>query len=191
MVVAAIVICEALFWVLVLGGLATRYLLRMRVLSAALFLLVPVLDVLLLSVITVHLAKGATAEWSHGVGVLYLGFTVAYGHSVIAWADVRFAHRFAGGPAPTKAPRKGAARVRHEAVAWARGSVAAAIGAGVLWAMIWFVGDPERVQALSGFYAPLSIFMLVNTIIAGWGIAKGVLSLGDGTAAEETERVRT
>ncbi|WP_424326067.1 hypothetical protein [Gordonia sp. (in: high G+C Gram-positive bacteria)] len=31
---------------------------------------------------------------------LYLGVTVVFGPRLIRWADARFAHRFAGGPAP-------------------------------------------------------------------------------------------
>ncbi|EOR71473.1 hypothetical protein TM51_07376 [Thermobifida fusca TM51] len=104
MVVAAIVACEVLFWVLLLGGLSARYLLRLRWLSTVLLLLVPVLDVALLLIIAWHLRSGGHADASHGFGALYLGFTVAYGHSMIAWADARFAHRFMGGPPPPQRP---------------------------------------------------------------------------------------
>ncbi|MFC7745195.1 hypothetical protein ACFQXA_36380 [Nocardiopsis composta] len=110
MIVAFILACEVLFWVLVLGGLAVRYLLRMRRTSAVLLLLVPVLDVVLIAAIALHLAAGGTAEFGHGLGALYLGFTVAFGHSVIRWVDVRFAHRFADGPPPVRPPKKGRRR---------------------------------------------------------------------------------
>ncbi|MDA0567925.1 hypothetical protein LG943_26915 [Streptomonospora sp. S1-112] len=174
MVVGVILACEVLFWVLVLGGLSARYLLRMRRLSTVLLLLVPVLDVVLLAVIAGHLATGGTADASHGLGALYLGFTVAYGHSMITWADARFAHRFAGGPPPVKPPKHGPARVRSEAVAWLRALLAAALGAGALGALIWAVGDLERTRALLQFFQPLATFLVIHTIISVWDITSAL-----------------
>ncbi|GAA2013121.1 hypothetical protein GCM10009799_46840 [Nocardiopsis rhodophaea] len=176
MIAAVILAVEALFWVLVLGGLCARYLLRMRRLSTVMLLLVPLLDAVLLTVIAVHLSQGASADVTHGLGALYLGFTVAYGHSVITWADVRFAHRFAGGPPPPPRPTARAARLRHEGAAWLRGLLACLIGAGALAGLTLFVGDPERTAVLDGFYAPLGIFMFWNTVIAVWGAAEALLS---------------
>ncbi|MFB9803008.1 hypothetical protein ACFFN5_21045, partial [Streptomonospora salina] len=98
MIVGLILACEALFWIFAAGGLAARYVLRRSRLSSALLVSVPLVDLVLLAVIAVHLALGGTADSSHGLGALYLGFTVAYGSSVVGWLDVRFAHRFAGGP---------------------------------------------------------------------------------------------
>ncbi|RCV50245.1 hypothetical protein [Marinitenerispora sediminis] len=169
MVVTFILAAEVLFWVLLLGGLAARYLLRMRRVSTVALLLVPVLDVALLAVIVLHLRAGGTADFSHGLGALYLGFTVGYGHSIIRWADVRFAHRFAGGPPPEKGPERGPARLRAEWTAWLRGLVACLIGAAVLTGLILLVGDPARTTALNSCYPPLAIFMFWNTVIAVWG----------------------
>ncbi|MFC4564256.1 hypothetical protein ACFO4E_20535 [Nocardiopsis mangrovi] len=170
MVVAVILACEVMFWVLVVGGLAARYLLRAQRLSTALLLAVPVLDVVLLTVIAVHLQSGGTADFSHGLGALYLGFTVAYGHPMIRWADVRFAHRFAGGPAPVKPPKQGPAAVRREAAGWVRCTVACAIGAAALAALVLWVGDPSRTAALRGSFTPLAVVMFWNTVLAVWGI---------------------
>ncbi|ASU83762.1 hypothetical protein CDO52_14090 [Nocardiopsis gilva YIM 90087] len=183
MIAAVIQTVEALFWVLVLGGLTARYLLRMRRLSTVMLLLVPLLDVVLLTVIAVHLSQGASADVTHGLGALYLGFTVAYGHSVITWADVRFAHRFAGGPSPPPRPTARAARLRHENVAWLRGLLACLIGAGALAGLTLFVGDPERTAVLDGFYTPLGIFMFWNTVIAVWGVVSALFSAEDGSPA--------
>ncbi|GAA3741635.1 hypothetical protein HDA32_003411 [Spinactinospora alkalitolerans] len=188
MIVALILACEAMFWVLVLGGLAARYLLRMRRTSTVLLLLVPVLDVVLLTVIAVHLRGGGTADSSHGIGALYLGFTVAYGHSVIRWADARFAHRFAGGPPPPRPPKRGAARLRREWAAWLRGLAACLVGAGALLGLTLFTGDPERTAALDGFYTPLAIFMFWNTVVSLWGTVEALAAKP--TAEEEPARVR-
>ncbi|WP_017555498.1 hypothetical protein [Nocardiopsis baichengensis] len=188
MIVGFILACEALFWVLLFGGLAVRYLLRLRTLSTVLLLLVPVLDVVLLAAIALHLASGAQADTGHGLGALYLGFTVAWGHPVIRWADARFAHRFAGGPPPPKPPKAGAAAVRREAAAWLRTTAGCALGAGVLLGLVLFTGDPERTAALNGFFATLGIVMFWNTVIGAWGIAAALASPaarnGTGAAAE-------
>jgi hypothetical protein len=178
MVVAAIVACEVLFWVLLLGGLSARYLLRLRWLSTVLLLLVPVLDVALLLIIAWHLRSGGHADAS-------LGFTVAYGHSMIAWADARFAHRFMGGPPPPQRPRRGWAALRYETVGWVRGLVAAGVGAAVLAGLIWYVGDPARTAELQGFFPPLAGFTVINTVVFVWGCVEAVLP-SRGTADTES-----
>jgi hypothetical protein len=192
MVVAVILACEVLFWVLVLGGLAARYLLRRTRLSTVLLLLVPVLDVVLLAVIALHLTSGGTADASHGIGALYLGFTVAYGHPLIVWADARFAHRFAGGPRPEKRrPAGGRARVRYELGGWLRCTAACAIGAGALGVLMLAVGDPERTAALNGFFTPLAIVMFWNTVLTVWGLLEvpSSRSAEDAKGAERPERL--
>ncbi|MDT0303900.1 hypothetical protein [Streptomonospora wellingtoniae] len=172
MVTGAILAVEALFWVFVAGGLAARYLARAERLSTVLLLLVPVLDAVLLAVIAVHLSLGGTADRSHGFGALYLGFTVAYGHSLIRWADVRFAHRFAGGLPPQRPPKAGAAAMRREAAAWLRCAAACAIGAGVLAALILFVGDAERTAALRDSFGVVRVVLTGHTLISVWIIAE-------------------
>lgn len=105
---------EVGFWVFLVAGLAARYLLRMSRLSSVLLLCVPLLDVVLIVASLADVASGSPPATIHGLAAVYLGFTVAFGHSLIRWVDVRFAHRFAGGPAPVRPPRGGAARMVHE-----------------------------------------------------------------------------
>lgn len=62
----------------------------------------PVVDVVLLTAVIVTLQAGGTATFFHGLAALYLGLSIAYGHKMVKWADVRFAHRFANGAAPVK-----------------------------------------------------------------------------------------
>ncbi|WP_433557045.1 hypothetical protein ACQPWY_34840 [Pseudonocardia xinjiangensis] len=111
---------EVGFWVLLAAGLAARYLLRARRLSTVLLLLVPVLDVVLVSAALVDVAGGSPPDSTHGLAAVYLGGTVAFGHSLIRWADARFAHRFAGGPPPPRPPRYGAAKVAYEWREWGK-----------------------------------------------------------------------
>jgi len=108
--------------------------LRAPRLSAGLLLAVPVVDVVLVMASLLDVAQGSRPGTTHGLAAVYLGFTVAFGHSTIQWVDARFAHRFAGGPTPARPPRYAAARVAHEWREWRRAAVAGVITVGVLLA---------------------------------------------------------
>ena len=122
--IALIVACEVGFWLLLGAGLAARYLLRARALSTALLLAVPLVDVVLLAATVIDLRRGGAAGLSHGLAAVYLGVSVAYGHQLVRWADQRFAHRFAGGPAPVRPPRTGRAHAARERRRWLRHALA-------------------------------------------------------------------
>ena len=79
MIAAAIGACEIAFWLLVLGGLAARYVLVRPRLGAILLMCVPLVDGLLLAVTAVHIADGARADWTHGLAAVYLGFSIIVG----------------------------------------------------------------------------------------------------------------
>jgi hypothetical protein len=141
--------CEVGFWVLLGAGLAARYLLRARRLSTVLLVLVPVLDVVLVTASLVDVAGGSPPSFTHGLAAVYLGFTVAFGHSMIRWADARFARwfdpprrlrelrrlpspGFAGGPPPRKPPQYGAAKVAYEWREWGKMALAWGIAVAVM-----------------------------------------------------------
>ncbi len=107
---------------------------------------VPLIDLVLLIATAAHLRSGATAGVEHGLAAIYIGFSVAYGHRLIGWADVRFAHRFAGGPAPRKL--YGAAYARQRWGDVGRTSIAALIASALTAALIWWIGNPARTDAL-------------------------------------------
>ncbi|XVQ07840.1 hypothetical protein ACQP1W_35415 [Spirillospora sp. CA-255316] len=161
MLLALIAACEIGFWLLLLAGLAVRYLLRRRRLGAALLMCVPVLDVILLTATVVDLRGGATADFTHGLSAAYLGYSVAFGHSMIRWADERFAHRFAGGPPPKGKPRYGRARVRYEWREFGKATLATAIACGVLLSMIVMVDEPSRTEALLGWTMRLAMVLAI------------------------------
>ncbi|MFD5782365.1 hypothetical protein ACFVWX_12730 [Streptomyces sp. NPDC058220] len=149
MIVTLIVVCEAGFWVLLAGGLALRYPAGMPRAGAAVLLLEPLLEVVLLVATAIDLKNGAEPDWKHGLAALYLGYTVAYGHYTISWIDGHAAHRFAGGPPPVKPPRYGLARAKHEGTLWLRTVLAAAVAAGLLQIAIWYVDDASRTGPLT------------------------------------------
>lgn len=124
--------CEVFFWVFLGSGLVARYVLRARRAGTVLLVSVPILDVVLVSASLVDVAGGSPPALTHGLAAVYLGFTVAFGHSVIRWADARFAHRFAGGPPPPRPPRYGAPKVLHEWREWGKLALAWGIALAVM-----------------------------------------------------------
>ncbi len=73
---------------------------------------VPLIDLILLFATILHLRSGVTADETDGLAAAYIGVSVAFGPSMIRWADARFAHRFAGGPPVQRPPKRGGARAR-------------------------------------------------------------------------------
>lgn len=176
-IVIAILACEIGFWVVLFGGLATRYLLRMRTLSTVLLLCVPLLDIALLSFIAWDLAvAGATADFTHGLGAVYLGFTIAFGHRIIARVDARFAHRFADGPPPVKIPKHGRVRVIHEWQDWSRMVVCALVSTAVLGGITWIVGDPARTAELVSWI--WRVWLVTGIWLIGWPVWVSVSEAG-------------
>ena len=164
MILTAIVAAEVAFWVAILGGLAARYLLRRPRLGAALLILAPVIDAVLLALVAIDLLGGATASWPHGLAAIYIGLSVAYGKRMVTWADVRFQHRFAAGPAPERLTG-----VRYTAKSWRDvllTGVAVIIAAVILGAIILVVDDAERTAALSRYFPILGIILAIDIVWA-------------------------
>lgn len=167
MIVVLIVICEVAFWVLLAAGLALRYLAKKPRLGAAVLLCEPLLEIVLLVVTAVDLRNGAEPDWKHGLAAVYIGFTVGLGHSAIRWADVRIAHRFAGGPPPVKPPKYGMARAAHEWRTAARWIVAAVTATALLQAAVWYVGDGGDVGSLRMWQQKMLWVIGINLLVAG------------------------
>ncbi|RUS47275.1 hypothetical protein [Cohnella sp. AR92] len=165
-IIAFIIGCEIAFWVFVLGGLACRYLLRKRRTGAALLLLTPVIDLVLLIATVFHLRDGAEAGFAHGLAAIYIGVSIAFGRSMVRWADERFAYRFAGGPPPRKKPKHGPEHARAERQAWLKHLLAWGIGCLLLYGMIALVGDDSRTKELPQVAQLWSIILLVDFLIS-------------------------
>jgi len=166
-IVVGIVACEIGFWVLLAAGLVTRYLLRWRAVSTVLLLCVPLLDLVLLALIAWEmLAHGVTADFTHGLGAVYLGFTVAFGHQIISRVDAWFAYRFAQGSKPQKPPRNGIAQVKYEWRQWFRMLLCAVVSSGVLGILALLVGDPSRTGELASWIA--RVWLVTAVWLVGW-----------------------
>lgn len=173
MIGAAILGAEVLFWAVLLVALACRYLWRRGRVSTVLLVCLPVIDLCLLALVAVDLYRGTPARQSHALAASYIGFTVAFGHPMTRWADQRFAHRFAGGPAPTR-PRKGtSAYVRHLWVEWLRVLLAVAISEVVLLGLATVVlRQPVPSDLDTAANNPLWAQMILLVIVAvGWFLA--------------------
>jgi hypothetical protein len=161
MLLAVIAACEIGFWVVLGAALACRYWLRLRLLGAILLVCVPLIDLVLFVATVIDLRRGATANFTHGLAAAYIGFSVAFGHSMTRWADQRFAHRFAGGPPPWKPPKGGWPRARYEWREWFKGLLGWAVACGLLGGGVLMVDDWDRSQELVGWIGRLSLAMVI------------------------------
>jgi hypothetical protein len=164
MILSVIIACEIGFWIAIGSGLIARYLLKLPRLGVVLLALAPVIDLVLLIATAAHLRTGVDASWEHGLAALYIGFSIAYGHRLIRWADIRFAHRFAGGPAPVKPTGPDYTKACWRDVG--RTTLAAAISAVVLLALIWWVGDANRTASLQSWFGTLGIVLAIELLWA-------------------------
>lgn len=188
MVAVAIVACEVAFWVLLLAGVTTRYGLGWRRGSAVLLACVPLVDVVLLTVTVADLRWGArTADWTHGLSAVYLGFSVVFGPPLVAGVDRWFARRRqphpatpatsatpasataatagANDPAAASTPETSDVRLARHWREWRRCLTACLLAAATLGLIILAGGDPDRTRALwsgGGWFSQLGL------LCAGW-----------------------
>jgi len=154
-IAAVIAAGEIGFWILLIAGLVARYPLRSPRVGAWLLICVPLIDVVVLVATYLDLRAGEEADDMHGLAAVYLGFSVAFGHSMVRWADERFAHRFAGGPPPRKPPKYGWAKVRYEWREWGKFVIAWAISCGIILLFLVLIG--ERAEPMTEWIRRLSI----------------------------------
>jgi hypothetical protein len=146
-VAAVIVGCEVGLWVLLGLGMTLRYVIRLRRTSTAVLAGIPLLDVVLVIATAIDLHRGAEVGLVHVLAGFYLGSSLAFGPAIVRWADVRFAHSFADGPAPRRVPRHGPERVAHLMREWYRVLGTVAIASAVLVMLILFFAAPPEDQA--------------------------------------------
>lgn len=157
-----IIACEIGFWVFILLGLFFRYIAGMKKIGLLFLAATPVLDLLLLIATAADLYNGAKADTLHALAAVYIGVSVAFGSRMIKWADVRFAHRFAGGPKPDKRPLYGKLHAKKERAGWLRHFAAWAIGAALLGGLHLFIGDFDRTEALIRTAALWSVILAID-----------------------------
>ncbi|UYP18613.1 hypothetical protein OED52_18510 [Rhodococcus sp. Z13] len=160
-IAAFIVGCEIAFWVVLAAGLACRYLLRLQKAGGVLLALIPLIDLVLLAAVAVDLHRGAEVGWVHRVAGIYLGVSIAFGPSVVRWADRRFAYHFAGGEKPAPAPKEGPEAFRRECVDFGRWLLAAGISAAAVLGLGVTVANSEQASALYGIFPTLGVITVI------------------------------
>jgi hypothetical protein len=181
-----IVACEIGFWVLLGAGLVARYLLRWRRFGAALLVGTALVDVVLFVATVADLGRGATANVTHGLAAAYLGFSIAFGHSTVRWADQRFAHRFAGGPPPRRPPAGGWPRARYEWRQWAKGLLGWTMASAMLLGGIVWIDDWSRTRALAEWIERLGVALVIWLI--GWPVWSTLSAVTTATAGRSVHR---
>lgn len=160
-----IIACEISFWIVIALGLVTRYVLKQNKLGLIFLALTPVIDLILLVITGIDLYRGAAATTAHAIAAVYIGVSIAFGKSMIEWADERFQYYVTKeGPKPLK--RFGMDHAKHQLKGWLRHVIAYLIGAGLLAGMIYVVGDPSRTEALSGVLKIWSLVLGIDFIIS-------------------------
>ncbi|RLL48288.1 hypothetical protein D8M04_03165 [Oceanobacillus piezotolerans] len=152
-----IIAAEVGFWVVIILGLISRYILNRKALGIFFLALTPVIDLLLLIIVTVDLLNGGTATMAHSIAAMYLGVSLVFGKSMIRWADQRFLYYIKKeGEKPGKL--YGYAYARHSLKGSFQHLIAYIIGAGILYMLILLVNDTERVSV---FFDTLKLWSLV------------------------------
>lgn len=142
-----IVACEIAFWVVIVLGLFTRYVFKQKKAGLFLLALTPVVDVVLLVVTSVDLYRGATATIPHALAAVYIGVSIAFGKSMIQWADEKF-QQYVAKQGTAKPKLYGMEYAKHYAKSWFRHLFSYVIGAALLAGTIYFIHDAERTASL-------------------------------------------
>ncbi len=160
-----IIACEIAFWVVIITGLIFRYMLRMERLGFFLLVLTPLIDLILLTITGIDLYRGAVATSAHGISAVYIGVSVVFGKSMIAWSDERFRYYITKqGDKPLK--RYGLDYAQHYLSSWFKHLIAFIIGLGCLYGLIYISSEPEKTQALSSTIQWWSRIVIIDLLIA-------------------------
>ncbi|MFJ8268126.1 hypothetical protein [Peribacillus asahii] len=159
-----IVACEIAFWIVIILGLVTRYIVKKPKLGFLLLALTPVIDMILLIVTGLDLYNGATATAVHGIAAIYIGVSIAFGKSMIQWADERFQYYVTKqGPKPIK--HYGYDYAKQYLKSWFHHVLAYSIGVGLLFALIYIIDHASRTEALMGTFKVWSLVLAIDFII--------------------------
>ncbi|WP_069160321.1 hypothetical protein [Nocardia altamirensis] len=161
MMVTIILACEAAFWIAAATGLLLRYVARWRQASTVVLAMVPLIDVALVTAVAIDVYNGAAVTGVHRLAGIYLGWTVVFGKSTIAWLDGWFAYKFAGAPRPEKKPKEGPEAMQNEIRAFVKWLAAAGIAIAVCFGLSVTVADATQATELRGVLQPLLLITIV------------------------------
>ncbi|WP_432362307.1 hypothetical protein [Sporosarcina sp. UB5] len=160
-----IIACEIGFWVAIVAGLVTRYIFNNKRLGLFFLALTPVIDLLLLIVTANDLYNGAIATQVHAIAAIYLGVSVAFGKSMIRWADERFLY-YVKRQGPKPARKYGLAHVKHSMKGSLQHVLAFLIGGAFLLIMIYLIDDTSKTEALSNMLQLWALILVIDLLIS-------------------------
>lgn len=163
--IAWIITAEIAFWIVIIVGLICRYVFKMPKLSIFFFALTPVIDLLLVLLTAMDLKAGTPASTAHGIAAIYIGVSIAYGKTMIAWADVKF-QQWILKASIEKETLTGMAKGKHEMNMLGRHIVAYIIGTGLLYAMTLFIGSNTDTSPLFQVMKVWGIVLTIDAIIS-------------------------
>lgn len=160
-----IVACEIGFWVVILLGLFTRYVLKKNKLGLFFLALTPVIDFVLFIATSLDLYRGATATIAHAIAAVYIGVSLVFGKSLIQWADERFRYYvIKAGPKPVEL--FGIEYAVHYFKGWGKHALSYLIGAGLLVGVIIYISDTTRTEAMFEVLKVWTVVLGIDFIIA-------------------------
>ena len=165
MITTLIILAEISFWIFILLGFFTRYVLKKKKMSLWLLGATPVIDLLLLIFVVIDLSGGAEATFAHTIAAIYLGVSIAFGKSMIAWADVQFQYYFLK---TDKRPPKlyGLARGKKELIGFSQHLLAYFIGGLLLAGMFFFLDNESSREVIIDTFRLWSLILGIDFVIA-------------------------
>ena len=162
--IAWIILAEIAFWIVISAGLVSRYIWNRKRLSIVLLALTPVIDLALLILTAIDLRNGQAASVVHGIAAIYIGVSVAYGKTMIAWADEKF-HEWILKQSKEKVRLSGKAKGIHELKMWIRHVVAYGIGSALLYSMIQYIGESGNMDVFWKMIGIWGIVVLIDAAV--------------------------
>ncbi|MGE7692681.1 hypothetical protein ACQKNC_00995 [Lysinibacillus sp. NPDC094177] len=163
--IAWIITAEIAFWIVIIVGLICRYVLKRPKLSIFFFALTPVIDLLLVILTTMDLKSGTPASTFHGIAAIYIGVSIAFGKTMITWADQKFQQWFLKSGYKNE-PLTGMKKGMHEMKLLSQHIVAFLIGAGLLYAMSLFVGSNSDTTSIFQVMKVWGIVLAIDAAIS-------------------------
>lgn len=163
-IVWLIIFCEVAFWIVILLGLITRYILQQKTLGLFFLTLTPIIDLILLITTGIDLINGATAETPHAIAAVYIAVSLVFGKSMINWADERFKYYvMKQGVKPSKLT--GLDYSRSYAKSWLKHLLSYIIGTSILHMIIYLINDKTRTEAMDNVIHIWTIILVIDLII--------------------------
>ncbi|PTK89231.1 hypothetical protein [Staphylococcus gallinarum] len=163
-IVWLIIFCEIAFWVVIILGLVTRYILKQQKLGLFFFALTPIVDLILLITTVVDLMNGAIAEMPHAIAAVYISMSLVFGKSMVNWADDRFRYYIMKqGSKPYKLD--GLAHAKNYAKGWLKHLLSYIIGTGILHLVVYLINDKSRTEAMDSVIHIWTIVIVIDLII--------------------------